>query len=168
MESTLTANAENPGSVRRLVSKRDISITAYELQNGHVMLESAFLDPYHLIRLHLKIDPATRIIVESECEMANHPHSVCPQITDKARTLTGLTVGRGITKEISRRIGGSEGCVHLRELAFDTVNFGATVMIGYDEGFGLMSRDFNILDEQKRYDLSRHVLKNTCHVYKER
>lgn len=154
-------------AIRRLVSKRDISITAFELENGRVLLESLFLDPYHLIRLSLEIDPATRTIMGAHCEMANHPHTVCPRVTDRAQQLVGLVIGRGITKEISRRIGGSEGCVHLRELAFDAVNFGATVMIGYDEGFGLMSRDFNVLDENRRYDISKGVLRNTCHVYKQ-
>jgi hypothetical protein len=155
-----------PSPVKRLVSKRDIGIEAFELENGDVMLEATFLDPYHLIRLNLEIDPRNRAIVNAKSQMANHPHSICPSVTEKAKLLVGLVVGRGITKEISRRIGGSEGCIHLRELAFDTVNFAATVLIGYDEGFGLMSREFNILDENKRYDLSKHLLKNSCHVYK--
>ncbi|MCB0831976.1 MAG: DUF2889 domain-containing protein [Bacteroidetes bacterium] len=152
--------------VKRLVSKRDIGIEAFELENGNVMLEATFLDPYHLIRLNIQVDPRTRLIVAAKSEMANHPHSICPSVTEKARLLKDLKIGRGITKEISRRIGGSDGCVHLRELALETVNFAATVMMGYDEGFGLMSREFNILDENKRYDLSKHILTNTCHVYK--
>ncbi len=153
--------------VKRLVSKRDIGIEAFELENGNVMLEATFLDPYHLIRLNLQVDPRSRAIVASKSQMANHPHTACPSITEKAKYLVGLTIGRGITKEISKRIGGSEGCVHLRELALETVNFAATVMMGYNEGFGLMSRDFNILDEGKRFDLSKDILKNTCHIYKD-
>ena len=153
--------------VKRLVSKRDIGIEAFELENGNVMLEATFLDPYHLIRLNVQLDPRTRIIVAAKSQMANHPHSACPSVTEKAKLLKGLVIGRGITKEISKRIGGSEGCVHLRELAFETVNFAATVMMGYEEGFGLMSREFNILDEGKRFDLSKHILKNTCHIYKD-
>lgn len=153
--------------VKRIVSKRDIGIEAFELENGNVMMEATFLDPYHLIRLNIQVDPRSRMIVAAKSQMANHPHSICPSVTEKAKLLTGLLIGRGITKEISKRIGGSEGCVHLRELAFETVNFAATVMMGYDEGFGLMSREFNILDEKKRFDLSKQILKNTCHVYKE-
>jgi hypothetical protein len=153
--------------VKRLVSKRDIGIEAFELENGNVMLEATFLDPYHLIRLNVQLDPRTRTIVAAKSQMANHPHSACPSVTEKAKLLKGLVIGRGITKEISKRIGGSEGCVHLRELALETVNFAATVMMGYEEGFGLMSREFNILDEERRFDLSKHILKNTCHIYKD-
>lgn len=153
--------------VKRLVSKRDIGIQAFELENGNLMMEATFLDPYHLIRLNVQINPRTRLIEAAKSEMANHPHSACPSVTDKAKQLIGLSITRGITKEINRLIGGMEGCVHLRELSLETVNFAATVLIGYDEGFGLMSRDFNILDEKKRYDLSKHLLKNTCHIYKQ-
>ncbi|NVO03895.1 MAG: hypothetical protein HXX09_14455, partial [Bacteroidetes bacterium] len=46
--------------VKRLVSKRDIGIEAFELEDGNLMLEATFLDPYHLIRLNIQIDPKTR------------------------------------------------------------------------------------------------------------
>jgi len=153
--------------VKRLVSKRDIGIEAFELENGNLMMEATFMDPYHLIRLNIQVEPANRKIVDAKAEMANHPHSICPSVTQKAKLLIGLSITRGITKEINRLIGGMEGCVHLRELSLETVNFAATVLVGYEEGFGLMSREFNILDEDKRYDLSKHLLKNTCHVYKQ-
>ncbi|MBM2814125.1 MAG: hypothetical protein HW421_887 [Ignavibacteria bacterium] len=154
--------------IKHLVSKRDISIEAFELENGNLMLHAVFLDPYHLIRLNLHIVPQTKTIVGAFCEYANNPHRECPVVALKAAQLIGLRIERGITKKVSERIGGSEGCVHLRELVLETINFSATALIGYDEGFGLMSRSFNILDEDKRYELSKNVLKNTCYIYKEK
>ncbi len=153
--------------VKRLVSKRDIGIEAFELEDGNLMLEATLLDPYHLIRLNIQIDPATKTIVLAKSEFANHPHTACPFVASKAKLLMGLKIERGITKAISQRIGGSEGCIHLRELTLETINFAATTLIGYDEGFGLMSREFNILDEGKKYELSKHLLKNSCYIYKE-
>ncbi|OFX56724.1 MAG: hypothetical protein A2046_00305 [Bacteroidetes bacterium GWA2_30_7] len=154
--------------VKNLVSKRDIGIEAFELENGYLMLEATFLDPYHLIRLNLLIDPKTRTIMTAKSEFANHPHAMCPKVAIKAKLLIGLKIERGITKQIMSKIGGSEGCVHLRELALETINFAATALIGYNEGFGLMSRDFNILDEHEKYKLSKSLLKNTCCVYNEK
>ncbi len=153
--------------VKRLVSKRDIGIEAFELENGHLMLEATLLDPYHLIRLNIHIDPKTKTIVHAKSEFASHPHAACPFVAQKAAHLIGLRIERGITRAVSQRIGGQEGCVHLRELTLETINFAATTLIGFDEGFGLMSRDFNILDEHKRLELSKPVLKNTCYIYKE-
>ncbi len=153
--------------VKRLVSKRDIGIEAFELENGNLMMEATFLDPYHLIRFNLQIDPAKRVIVAAKSEMANHPHGTCPSVNEKTKSLIGIEITRGVTREVNKRIGGPEGCIHLREIILETINFAATVMIGYDGGFGLMSREFNLLDEKKRFDLSKHILKNSCHVYKE-
>src|ERR1035437_7866438 len=153
--------------VKRLVSKRDIGIEAFELENGHLMLEATLLDPYHLIRLNIHIDPQTKTILNAKSEFANHPHADCPLVAIKAKLLNGLKIERGITKLVSQRIGGSDGCIHLRELALETINFAATTLIGYDEGFGLMSRSFNILDETKKIELTKNLLKNSCYIYKE-
>ncbi len=153
-------------AVKRLLSKRDIGIEAFELVNDQLMLEATFLDPYHLIRLNIHIEPKEKMITHARCEFGNHPHRECPVVAAKAELLIGLKIGRGITKAISQRIGGGEGCVHLRELAIETINFAATALIGYDEGFGLMSRDYNMLDEDKKKEMSSHLLKGTCHIYK--
>src|ERR1035437_2289125 len=112
--------------VKRLVSKRDIGIEAFELENGHLMLEATFLDPYHLIRLNIHINPSTKEITNAKSEFASHPHADCPMVALKAKQLIGLKIERGITKMISQRIGGTDGCIHLRELAFETINFAAT------------------------------------------
>ncbi len=154
--------------VRRLVSKRDIGIEAFELENGNLMLEATLLDPYHLIRLNIHIEPDTKTIVHARSEFASHPHAACPMVAEKAKLLIGLKIERGISKIILQKIGGSDGCVHLRELTVETINFAATTLIGFDQGFGLMSRDFNILNEEERFEISRHVLNNTCFIYKEK
>jgi len=155
-------------AVKRLVSKRDIGIEAFELVNGNLMLEATLLDPYHLIRLNMHINPQTKTIVHAKSEFASHPHTDCPFVAIKATQLVGLKIERGITKAISHCIGGEEGCVHLRELTLETINFAATALIGFDEGFGLMSREFNLLDENKKLEISQPLLKNTCHIYKEK
>lgn len=153
-------------SVKRLVSKRDIGIEAFELENGDLMLEATLLDPYHLIRLNIHINPKTKMIVFAKSEFSNFPHTVCSLMKEKSTQLVGLKIERGISKQIIQKIGGREGCVHLKELTLETINFAATVLIGYDQGFGLMSREFNLLDETKKYEIAKNVLENTCYVYK--
>ncbi len=171
MEEALN-NVNNPKferiPVKRLVSKRDIGIEAFELETGNLMIEATLLDPYHLIRLNIQVEPHTKVIVVAKSEFENHPHSGCPMVAQKAKQLIGLKIGRGISKLILEKIGGNEGCVHLKELALETINFAATTLIGYDEGFGLMSRDFNILDENKKFEISKGLLKNTCFIYKDK
>ncbi|MBI5866959.1 MAG: DUF2889 domain-containing protein [candidate division Zixibacteria bacterium] len=154
-----------PASRGRFVSKRDISIEIFELPDGRMAVYSTFLDPYHLIRLDLTVEPGTKEILAAHAEMANHPHSLCPLVTIKAQALVGLRIGRGVIKEISQRIGGAQGCVHLRELAMEAANFIATALIGYDDGYGVMSRDFNAMPEDERYQVSKERLQGTCHIF---
>ena len=78
--------------VKRLVSKRDIGIEAFELENGNLMLEATLLDPYHLIRLNIHIDPKTKIIVHAKSEFASHPHAGCPFVAAKANLIIGLKI----------------------------------------------------------------------------
>ncbi|MEW5700727.1 MAG: DUF2889 domain-containing protein [Candidatus Zixiibacteriota bacterium] len=149
----------------RLVSKRDISIEIFETPDGMISVGASFLDPYHLIRLDLMVNPKTKSITAAHAEMANHPHTLCPLVTAKAGELVGLVIGRGVMKEISHRVGGGQGCVHLRELAMEAVNFTATAIIGYDFGYGVMSREFNVMPEDERYRLSREHLRGTCQIF---
>ncbi len=170
--SNKSSNTEIPYSeripVKRLVSKRDIGIEAFELVNGNLMIEATFLDPYHLIRLNLHIEPDSKTIVAAISEFGNYPHAQCPSIAKKAKSLVGLQIKRGIIKEILKAVGGCDGCVHLKELAIDSINFAATTLIGYDFGFGLMNREFNQQEESKIFEKSKNVLKNTCFVYKQK
>ena len=154
--------------VKHLVSKRDIGIEVFELIDGNMMLEATFIDPYHLIRLNIQIIPDTRTIIAAKSEYTNYPHSLCKSLTNKAKLLVGLQITRGITKEVLKIMGGCDGCVHLRELVLETINFAATVLIGYNAGFGLMSREFNIQDENIKFELSKNLLKNTCFDYKQK
>lgn len=153
--------------IKRLVSKRDIGVQAFELVNGNLMIESTFLDPYHLIRLNLHIEPETKTIVAAISEFGNYPHTLCLSIAGKAKLLVGLQIKRGILKEIANAVGGCDGCVHLRELVIDSINFAATTLIGYDAGFGLMNREFNQLEESIIFEKTKNTLKNTCFVYKQ-
>jgi hypothetical protein len=151
---------------RRLVSRRDIAIDVFEADSGRVEVVSRLLDPYHLIRLDLEVDPHTRTIVRSEAELANYPHTLCPAVAQRANALEGLVIGKGVLREIARRVGGGTGCVHLRELAVEAVNFTATCLIGVQDGYGLMSQRFNRLDEASRYTVAREQLAGTCTVYR--
>jgi len=153
--------------VKRLVSKRDIGVEAFELVNGNLMIESTFLDPYHLIRLNLHIDPNTKTIVAAISEFGNYPHTRCTLVAKKAKSLVGLQITRGIVKGVLKAVGGSSGCVHLKELAIESINFAATALIGFDAGLGLMNREFNRQDENLIYEKSKEALKNTCFVYKQ-
>jgi hypothetical protein len=58
--------------------------------------------------------------------------------------------------------------VHLRELAIDLINKVSGVLMTYEPDSKGINSSFHQLPEKERYDLSSRILKNTCHIYKER
>ncbi|MSP15475.1 MAG: DUF2889 domain-containing protein [Myxococcales bacterium] len=153
---------------KRLVAQRSITLDLYETDAGHAEIIARFLDPYHLITLEVTLDPATRTVLAAEAAYPNAPfHRACPAVAGRAASLVGLTIGRGVMKEVARRLGGPEGCVHLRELAMEVVNFAATSLVGAEHGFGIMSPEFNRRSEAERRTLSLAVLRNTCAAYRD-
>lgn len=152
---------------KRLVAQRSITLDLYETDAGRALVSARFLDPYHLIALDVELDPVTRTIVAASAQYVTAPfRDVCGAVGDRAQRLIGLVIGRGVMKEVARRVGGPDGCVHLRELAMEVVNFAATSLVGAEQGFGLMSTEFNRKSEQERKRLSLAVLKDTCAAYR--
>jgi hypothetical protein len=133
---------------KRLISKRDITIELFELENGNAHLEANFLDPYHLIRMEMEVDPDNRKIVKATASMPN-----------------SLAIGKGVMREVAKRVGGALGCVHLRELTLEVINFAATALIGYDQGLGLMSKAYSQKSDEERFQMSKDILKGTCRIY---
>lgn len=149
----------------KLVAKRNIDISVYEREDGVAYIVGTMLDTGHLIELTIAIDPKERKIVEASCDMSNYPFGICPRAELRVELLVGLRIEKGIMREISKAVGGGAGCVHIRELTSDIINFAATVLIGVDKGFGLFDRDFMSLSENEKYRLSEHHLKGTCQAY---
>ena len=59
--------------MKRLVSRREIGIEIFELENKNALVEARLLDTVHLISLYLEVNPNTRVIVDARCEIANSP-----------------------------------------------------------------------------------------------
>ena len=150
---------------RKLISKRDISIELYELENGHAHLEANFLDPYHLIRLEMEVEPTQRKILKVAAYMVNTPFEACPYVTEKIHSLEGVVIGKGVMRDVAKKVGGPTGCVHLRELTAEVINFAATALIGFDQGLGLMSKVYSMKSDAERYLMSKDMLSGTCHIY---
>lgn len=150
---------------KKLLSKRDISVNLYVLDNGHGALEGILSDTGHLIQLEMEIDPVTGYIERSNCRIVIGPFPVCRVAEELAAGLAGLTIGRGILKQVSGRLGGEEGCVHLRELAYAVITFAANSMLGMGEGFSLVLPSFARKDPETRHAATEKYLKGTCLAY---
>jgi hypothetical protein len=134
---------------RKLLHLRDIALRGYEREDGLFDIESHLTDtktyslgtperpgfaagePVHNMWLRLTIAPDFEIRAV-ETEMEGTPYDYCRGAGPNMQRIVGLRIGKGFIKEAMARLGGAEGCTHLRELlqpistvAFQTINRGA-------------------------------------------
>ena len=163
---------------RRLVHTRDIQLSGYLREDGLIEVEARMSDtksysmmahdqrmiasgePLHDMKIRVTVTPDEMEIIACEAVMDATPYAICPQTAPKMERLVGLKIGKGFLRAAAQRVGGVEGCTHLREMLQPI----ATVAF------------------QTRYSLQNHVvegamkkqatdrgpgLANSCHAYAE-
>jgi hypothetical protein len=131
---------------RELLHSRDIVLRGYRRADGLYDIEAQLTDaksygfgsqdrgyiaagePIHGMWLRLTVD-AERRIVACEAVSDHTPYTVCPAAAPNFSRLAGLRIKPGFLREAAKRIGGTLGCTHLRELlqqmattAFQTID----------------------------------------------
>lgn len=118
---------------RELLHLRDIALRGYLRQDGMLDIEARLADtktygfanhdrgridagePLHGMSLRITVDQGLTVR-RAEAAMDATPHAICPGIAPNFARLEGLTIGRGFLKGAMERVGGTQGCTHLREL----------------------------------------------------
>jgi hypothetical protein len=123
----------SPPQERELLHSRDIVLRGYRRADGLYDIEAQLTDtktygsanrdrgyidagePIHGMWLRLTVDEQRQIIA---CEAASDftPYAVCPGAAPNFARLAGLQIKPGFLKEAAKRVGGTVGCTHLREL----------------------------------------------------
>ena len=103
------------------VYQRNINIQVKKADHRTLDIEAWMLDLGHLLRTLIRIDTESRFITHTEAEMVRHPFPSCPDILEKFHNLRGVKVERGISKKIKEIVGTRAGCVHLMELAIESM-----------------------------------------------
>jgi Protein of unknown function (DUF2889) len=118
---------------RELLHSRDIVLRGYRRTDGLFDIEAQLTDaksygsashdrgyiaagePIHGMWVRLTVDEERRIIA---CEAASDhtPYTICPAAAPNFSRLAGLRIRPGFLREAAKRIGGTLGCTHLREL----------------------------------------------------
>jgi hypothetical protein len=118
---------------REPLHSRDIVLRGYRRTDGLYDIEAQLTDsksyglpshdrdyiaagePIHGMWLRLTVDEHRRIVA---CEAASDftPYTVCPAAAPNFTRLAGLSIKPGFLREAAKRIGGTMGCTHLREL----------------------------------------------------
>jgi hypothetical protein len=74
--------------------------------------------PVHGLSIRLTIDDEL-LIHDVATSMDHIPHATCDQAPATMHRLKGCRLGKGWRKQIDEKVGGTEGCTHLREMLFN-------------------------------------------------
>ncbi len=123
-----------PPAERELTHLRDITLRGYQRRDGLFDIEAHIRDtktlgfknvdrggwiepgePLHDMWLRLTIDMDMTIVA---CEAVTEygPFAICRDGAQNFSRLAGLAIKPGFLREATARVGGTEGCTHLREL----------------------------------------------------
>jgi hypothetical protein len=109
--------------------QRTIRMTAFDGPGGGLLMVGRLRDerPWaqrpqdlplvHDLELRLLVTLPDLVVQDAEAVFHTYPHAECPAVAGAFGSLVGLSVGRGWTTALRSRVGGGDGCTHLRELA---------------------------------------------------
>lgn len=118
---------------RELLHLRDIALRGFRRADGLFEVEAQLTDaktygfgnadrgwiepgvPLHGMRARMTVDE-TGLIVAFEAATEHGPYTICPAAAANFGRLAGLRIGPGFLRAAAGRVGGVQGCTHLREL----------------------------------------------------
>ncbi|GAB6063711.1 DUF2889 domain-containing protein [Deferrisoma palaeochoriense] len=145
------------------IFQRSIHSNVKQVDPEHLLVTSTLLDLEHSFHLELLVRLPDGVIEDAKANMTKVPLTRCLAGAEGVRELVGLTIGRGIVREITKRLGGPRGCAHMVELITDAVRLVSMILIGasvnyWDELKKTMSEEEIVAQGKKR-------LRNTCLVF---
>lgn len=91
-----------------------VDVKTYDFENTERGKVEAGV-PVHEMRVRITVDDEF-LIHDAEACTEHAPFGVCSQAAPSMKELKGVRIGAGWRREINKRIGGTLGCTHLREL----------------------------------------------------
>ena len=160
-----------PKVAREMLHERDIALRGFSRSDGLFDIEARLTDKrtqgisnhdrgwigpgenLHGMWARLTVDE-NLTIVAAEASTEQGPYHICPDGALTFSRLAGLTIKPGFVRAANERIGGTEGCTHLRELLqqMATVAFQTTYPA-------------RVKQNETKVDGGSSRLLNTCHAY---
>lgn len=111
-------------------------------------------EPLHDMWLRLTVDEEM-VVQGLEAVTDGGPFEACPTITPNFARMVGVSLGPGWNRAIKARLGGVEGCTHLREL------LGAMATVAFQTLYPVLARK-----RRKVAEPGRPALIDSCHAYR--
>ena len=145
------------------ITERTINMKILDYTEDTVMARGSILDQVHNIAIELIIDINSMEIKNAEAQMVKVPFPECKPALENIKKIIGIKLGAGISQNIASTIGGSGGCIHLSEVAVETIRLAANTIFGIKCG-GKEWREGKLSDEEF-WNGVKPLLKGTCIVF---
>jgi hypothetical protein len=145
------------------IFQRSIHSNVKKIDEDHLQVASSLLDLEHSFNLELTVRISTHAIEVAKASMSKAPLTRCFSALGSFSRLEGLTIDRGIIKEMRSRLGGPKGCAHLMELLNDAVRLTSMLLIGESVGYRPELR--KTMTEEEIIAQGKNKLRNTCLVF---
>lgn len=145
------------------IFQRSIHSNVKKTDEDHLQVTSSLLDLEHSFHLELTVRISTHTIEAAKASMSKAPLTRCFSALESFSQVEGLSIVRGIIKEMRSRLGGPRGCAHLLELLNDAVRL--TSMLLIEESVGYRPELAKTMTEEEIIAHGRERLRNTCLVF---
>ena len=147
------------------ITERSINIRILEKSPETILACGNILDQVHNIAIEMEVDIDSGKIISVEAQMVKVPFPECKPALENIAKLVGLRFGPGITQQIAEIVGGNTGCIHLSEVAVETVRLAGNTIFGIKHG-GKAWREGKMTDKEF-WGRVRPSLKDTCIIRNE-
>jgi hypothetical protein len=142
---------------------RTVNSYVHDINGKDLVILSNLTDFAHIFEVKLNIDMKSNKITEAKAIYYKTPYKICEKTKDLAVELNGISIKKGVLKELANVLSGENGCVHLFELVENAIKLASTILIGKDINY--FSDGFKKLSDEEKIKLSRQYLNNTCYAY---
>lgn len=145
--------------------ERNLNMQIKKISKEEIYVRGSMLDLDHNILIELKVEVKTKKIIYAKAEMIKSPFKKCNFALKRISLIKGLKVERGISKEIYKRLGTEEGCIHLVEICMSILRLTANFLLALEYKRDELKKKG--ISEEELMKIEKKFLKGTCVVFKD-
>jgi len=159
------AEAKRGTQSMKMAAQRSINFDLFDDGGDDIIVVGTMLDTEHLIKMEMRIHLPDEQIIRASLDMIRAPFPVCTEVESAVQRLVGLRIEPGVLNEISRRVGGNTGCMHIRELGTGIVQFVASALVRSRAGMDIFNDDHTRRPPEEHFKLTKDLLCDSCLAY---
>ena len=163
---------------RQLLHNRNISLKGYIRDDKLFEIEAELVDtknydfqnhdrgiikknePIHQMKIKLVLDD-NLLVVDADAKTENSPYFICKNANSNFKKIIGLKIKSGWKREITKLIGGTNGCTHITELLSSVATAAFQTIYPYNS----KQKNERKINFNSKQNEEKPLLLGTCHAF---